>query len=128
VEWIRGERRIGTRRQIRSVPMAWCRDPANPNPFDADQRPDGNIVELSVSGVGIIAVTHPYLEVGRTVLIAAMGTTGALIARRIEPDVYPGESYYGMEFADPNGRLPSELQQTYLVRATHAPDTYLPRD
>jgi hypothetical protein len=108
--------------------MAWCRDPANPNPFDADTRPDGQLVELSVSGAGIIAVTHPYLEVGRTVLIAAMGTTGAVIARRVELDLYPGESYYGVEFADPNGRLATDLQQTFLVRATHAPERYLPRD
>jgi hypothetical protein len=108
--------------------MAWCRDPAHPNPFDADEHPDGNIVELSVSGAGIIAVTHPFLTVGRTVLIAAMGTTDAVVARRIEQDVYPGESYYGVEFADPNSRLAADLQQAFRVRATHAPDRYLPRD
>ncbi|WP_421120309.1 hypothetical protein ACE2AJ_03015 [Aquihabitans daechungensis] len=108
--------------------MAWCRDPANPCAFDAERHPDGNIVELSVSGAGIIAVTHPYLEVGRTVLIATMGVTGAVVARRIEHDVYPGESYYGMEFAEPASRVREILQETFLVKATDAPRVYLPRD
>ena len=123
-----GERRIGTRRQIRSVPMAWCRDPANPCAFDAERRPDGKIVELSVSGAGIIAVTHPYLELGRTVMIATMGVTGTVVARRIEREVYPGESYYGVEFAEPASQVRETLQRTFLVKAMHAPATYLPRD
>lgn len=122
------ERRIGTRRQIRSVPMAWCRDPSNPSALDAELRPDGNIVQLSVSGAGIIAVTHPYLEVGRTVLIACLGVTGAVIARRIDLDVYPGESYYGVEFAEPTSRLGEVLQETILVKAMNAPNVYLPKD
>jgi hypothetical protein len=122
-----GERRIGTRRQIRSVPMAWCRDPARPSAFDAEVRPDGNVVELSVSGAGIVAVTHPYLDVGRTVLIACMGVTGAIVVRRIEAEIYPGESYYGVEFAEPNGRLGSALHETFLVKALDAPTQYLPQ-
>jgi len=107
--------------------MAWCRDPANPSAFEAETRPDGNIVELSVSGAGMIAVTHPYLDVGRTVLIACMGVTGAVIVRRIEVDVYPGESYYGVEFGEPGSRLAAALHETFLVKALHAPDRYLPQ-
>lgn len=121
------ERRIGTRRQIRSVPMAWCRDPARPSAFDAETRPDGNVVELSVSGAGIIAVTHPYLGVGQTVLIACMGVTGAIIVRRIDLEVYPGESYYGVEFAEPSSRLGEILREAFLVKAMQSPNVYLPR-
>ena len=122
------DKRIGKRRQIRSVPMAWCRDPQNPSPFDAETSPDGRIVELSVSGAGIMAITHPYLAVGRTVMIACVGMTGLVIARRIEPDVYPGESYYGVEFAEPNSRLGETLNQMFLATAANAPSLYLPKD
>lgn len=121
------EKRIGKRRQIRSVPMAWCRDPSNPSAFDAETDPDGNVVELSVSGAGIVAVTHPYLDLGRTVLIACVGLTGTVIVRRIDLDVYPGESYYGVEFAEPNSRLGAALRENFLVKATNAPNVYLPK-
>ena len=127
VDWAPMDKRIGKRRQIRSVPMAWCRDPLNPSAFEAETRPDGRIVELSVSGAGIVAVTHPYLDVGKTVLIAAVGLTGAVIVRRIDPDVYPGESYYGVEFGEPNSRLGEALRSGYLNKATNAPEVYLPK-
>ncbi len=108
--------------------MAWCRDPSNPCASDAQTRPDGNVVELSVSGAGIIALTHPYLDVGRTVLIACMGVTGAIVVRRIDLEVYPGESYYGVEFAEPTSRLGKVLQEMILAKATNAPEVYLPKD
>ena len=108
--------------------MSSCRDPNNPSAFEAETKPDGNVVELSVSGAGIIAVTHPYLEVGRTVLIACVGMTGSVVVRRIEPDVYPGESYYGIEFAEANSRLGTALREAFLVKATNAPGVYLPKN
>jgi hypothetical protein len=126
MEWAPGEKRIGRRRQIKSVPMAWCRDPSNPSPFDAEVRPDGRIVELSVSGAGLVATTHPYVEIGSTVLIACMGCTGLVIIRRIEPDMYPGESYYGVEFGEPNSVLGQTLHRSYLVTES-APEVYLPK-
>lgn len=122
-----GERRIGRRRQIRSIPMAWCRDPRNPDPYLAERTPDGTIVELSVSGAGLVAITHPYLAVGSTVLIATVGTVGAVIVRRFELDVYPGETYYGMEYGEPNSALAQALQRASKLDA-EAPALYLPRD
>lgn len=121
------ERRIGRRRQIRSVPMAWCRDPNQPDPYLAERSPDGSIVELSVSGAGIVAVTHPYLHVGEKVIICAAGVAGLVIARRIEHDLYPGESYYGVEFAEPNSRLGSTLHTTFVARETDAPAVFVPK-
>ena len=41
MDWGPKERRIGRRRQIRSVPMAWCRDPSRPSAFDAENVPLG---------------------------------------------------------------------------------------
>jgi hypothetical protein len=121
------ERRIGRRRQIRSVPMAWCRDPSNPDPYLADLAPDGRIVELSVSGAGMVAITHPYLAIGSKVIISAAGVAGTVLVRRIEADLYPGESYYGVEFAEPNSRLGAVLHETFVARETDAPTVFIPK-
>lgn len=107
--------------------MAWCRDPANPDPYAAQTAPDGVLTELSVSGAGFVATTHPYLDVGQTVLIACLGATGAVVVRHIDRDRYPGESYYGVEFGDPTGRLTTVLHETFLMRDGQAPTLYLPQ-
>lgn len=127
MSWGPVEKRIGKRRQIRSVPMAWCRDPRNPDPYAADSAPDGRIVELSVSGLGMVALTHPYVELGSRVIISAAGVAGVIIVRRIELDLYPGQSYYGAEFGEPNSRLGETLQRTHLLHGTSAPDVYVPK-
>ena len=127
MSWGPVEQRIGKRRQIRSLPMAWCRDPRNPDPYAADRAPDGRIVELSVSGLGMVALTHPYLEVGAKVMIAAAGVAGVIIVRRIELEMYPGQSYYGAEFGEPNSRLGETLQRTHLVHGRNVPDAYIPK-
>lgn len=126
MEWAPVEKRIGKRRQIRSVPMAWCRDPSNPCAFDAETRPDGRIIDVSVSGAGLVAVSHPYLELGSVVLIAAMGMTDKVIVRRIDPDIYPGESFYGVEYAAADSRLGEALRKAYLHKEG-APTDYLPK-
>lgn len=127
MSWGPVEKRVGKRRQIRSVPMAWVRDPRNPDPWAADKTPDGRIVELSVSGAGMVAITHPYLEVGSLVMITCAGLVGSVYVRRIEHDLYPGESYYGVEFAEANSALAETLQKTYLLKVTNAPSAYIPR-
>lgn len=52
MEWHQVDKRIGKRRQVRSIPMAWVRNPAEPDRYAADTAPDGSIVELSVTGAG----------------------------------------------------------------------------
>jgi hypothetical protein len=121
------EKRIGKRRQIRSVPMAWVRDPRRPDPSAADRKPDGKIVELSISGLGIVAITHPHLEVGSPVLIVAAGELGRVVVRRIDPDRYPNESYYGVEFAHPNSPLAKVLHAKFLPRDSANPLHFAPR-
>ncbi len=127
MNWGPVEKRIGKRRQIRSLPMAWVRDPNNPDPFAAEQQPDGRIVELSISGLGMVAITHPYLEVGSPVLVAAAGEVGKVIVRRIDPDMYPNESYYGVEFADQHSAFAKVLQKGFLHRDRSVPSAYIPR-
>ncbi len=127
MDWAPMDKRIGRRRQIRSVPMAWCRDPNQPDPFGAEKAPDGNVVELSVSGAGLVAVSHPYLTIGGSVLISCVGLVGLIIVRRMEPEIYPGETYYGVEFGEPKSALAEALQRSTLTGAANAPSEYLPR-
>lgn len=124
MDWAPREKRIGRRRQIRSVPMAWCRNPAEPDPFGAEKAPDGNVVELSVSGAGLVAVSHPYLAVGSSVLISCVGLVGLIVVRRMEPDIYPGETYYGVEFGEPKSPLAEALQRSALAGTAPLPSEH----
>lgn len=74
----------------------------------------------------MVAVTHPNLQVGSSVLIAAQGLVGKVVVRRIDQDLYPGESYYGVEFVDAHAELPRTLQTAFRAQAA-SPSTYLPR-
>jgi hypothetical protein len=121
------EKRIGKRRQIRSVPMAWVRDPNHPDPWAAENKPDGRITELSISGLGMVAISHPYLEVGSLVLITAAGEVGKIIIRRIDPEMYPNQSYYGAEFAENESTFAKVLQKGFLNQDRNVPTAYIPR-
>lgn len=121
------EKRIGKRQQIRTIPMAWAREPERPPAFGPEENPDGRIVDLSVSGMGIVARTDESLEVGDQMVLACLGTIGRVYLRRIEHHIYPGESFYGVEFAEPNGPLTLTMQQSFLAKLTHAPTVYLPQ-
>ena len=126
--WDVTDKRIGKRQQIKSVPMIWVPEPAPPGwGFRAETEPDGQIVELSVSGAGIVARTRPDATIDSIVSIACLGVTGRLIVKRIEADIYPGESYYGMAFADSNSELTHALYNTIMVKENHAINVYLPR-
>jgi hypothetical protein len=121
------EKRIGRRRHIPSVPMAWCRNPRKgPRCKDGD-RVDGRIVEVSVTGVGLIATTLKKVELGEPVMIHCLGYTCPVVIRRIEPDLYPGESYYGVELLEPAQALAEDLRRRFLDSAPAAPSGFSPR-
>jgi hypothetical protein len=114
------EKRIGRRRHIPSVPMAWCRAPRKGRRCKDGDRVDGKIVEVSVTGAGIIALTLPKATVGDEIVIHCLGHTCPIVIRRIEPDLYPGESYYGVEFLDAAQRLADDLRRRFLDSAPSA--------
>jgi hypothetical protein len=58
---------------------------------------------------------------GSKVIICAAGVAGVVIIRRIEQDLYPGESYYGVEFGEPNSRLGAMLHERFVAREIRRP-------
>ena len=106
------DQRIGKRQQVRSVPIAWTKDPERPSGFAAESHPDGRIVEVSVSGAGIVATADDTIEVGDKMHLQCLGAIGPVLVRRIERNMYPGQHYYGIEYAEPMDRIePSERRE-----------------
>ena len=115
------EKRIGRRRNIPSIPMAWCSNPKRAPRWRDERRVDGRVVEVSLTGAGIVASSLPKVELGDIVVIHCLGYICPVIVRRIEPDLYPGESYYGIELVEGATALADELRRRYLDTAPGAP-------
>lgn len=122
------EKRIGKRRQIPSVPMAWCNDPPLPEDIHrVASDPDGRITDFSVTGAGFIARSRPDLSIDYEVNIACLGMYGPVRIRRIDPETYPGYSFYGVEFADANSPFTQAIQDWVVGSAPGAPSFFLPQ-
>ena len=121
------DQRIGKRQQVRSVPIAWTKDPERPSGFAAESHPDGRIVEVSVSGAGIVATADDTIEVGDKMHLQCLGAIGPVLVRRIERNMYPGQHYYGIEYAEPNSALTRGIYAGLLAKETDAPTVYLPQ-
>ena len=121
------EKRIGRRRHIPSVPMTWCSNPRRAPRCRDDKRVDGRIVEVSVTGAGIIAKTLTNVEVGDVVAIHCLGFISPVVIRRIDLDLYPGESFYGVELTDGAQPLADELRRQFLDTNPSSPLEFQPR-
>ena len=121
------DQRIGKRQQVRSVPIAWTKDPERPSGFAAESHPDGRIVEVSVSGAGIVATADDTIEIGDKMHLQCLGAIGPVLVRRIERNMYPGQHYYGIEYAEPNSALTRGIYAGLLAKETDAPTVYLPQ-
>lgn len=115
------EKRIGRRRHIPSIPMTWCSSPKRAPRCRDERRTDGRVVEVSLTGAGIIAKTLPKVDLGDVVVIHCLGYICPVVVRRIERDLYPGESYYGVELLEGATPLADELRRRYLDTAPGAP-------
>lgn len=115
------EKRIGRRRHIPSIPMAWCSNPKRAPRCRDERRVDGRIVEVSVTGAGLVATTLRKAAVGDIVVIHCLGYICPVVIRRIELDLYPGESYYGVEMLEGATAFADELRRRYLDTAPNAP-------
>ena len=121
------DQRIGKRQNVRSVPIAWTKDPEKPASFAAESNPDGRIVEVSVSGAGVVARADDTIEIGDTMHMMCLGAVGPVLVRRIERNMYPGEHYYGVEYAEPNSAMTRGIYNGLLAKETDAPTVYLPQ-
>lgn len=99
--------------------MAWCRKPKRaPDRCHDSERVDGHVIEISVTGLGIVADTHKTLEAGSVVLLHCLGLTCPVVVRRLDHEVYPGETFYGVELLDATSPLHEALAEQFREAAT----------
>ncbi|WCO66209.1 hypothetical protein PO878_17035 [Iamia majanohamensis] len=115
------ERRVGERHVLGPIAVRWRLDDLSPSPPDerdgAGPEPAG-LLDLSASGVRIMARTSTRLEVGDVTGISIRGVSGPVIVRRIAPSSKPGFSTFGLEFADPLSELPQLVHRELAHRAS----------
>lgn len=88
------------------------------DPGSEIQPEQAGLLDLSASGVRVMARTSRDLSVGEMTGIAIRGTTGPVIIRRIDPSRQLGFSLFGLEFADPLSELPQLIHQELARRAS----------
>lgn len=111
----RFEQRIGRRHPVEPTKIRWRVD-RKKKLFGKAPGPEyGLIVDMSISGAGIRAPADDDLSVGSSVGIEVGGHVGAVTIRRISDADVPGESIYGVEFANPNAKFARWLHHQLLA-------------
>lgn len=106
-----GHQRIGHRYDLAGLDVRW--GPGNGKA--------GQIVDLSVSGAGIVAPTDRRAAVGEVITIAIEGQPTEAIVRDIRPAERDGYQHYGVEFLDTPAELLAVLNRV-VGRTSHQPD------
>jgi len=92
------ERRVGRRVEIDGEPVTWIVDPPGWKIWLTKEECEGRIVDLSVSGAGIVAPGDLGLEAGTIVGIRFRDHDGIVIVRRVAESDEEGQAYYGVMF------------------------------
>ncbi|HXH56063.1 hypothetical protein [Iamia sp.] len=117
------ERRVGRRHDVGPVIVRWDVDTntegsrrrgrrrrPEPRPSEA-----AGLLDVSVSGVCVMARTAGDLRVGSTTVVSIKGARGPVIARRISPSAKAGFSIYGLEFGDGTSPLTQMVHRDLLA-------------
>lgn len=108
--------------------VRWRVDERSPTPPEGPPGPGpepAGLLDLSASGVRIMARSSTQVEVGDITGISIREVSGPVIVRRITRSTQPGFATYGLEFADPLSGLP-QLVHRELERRTSPPGSALP--
>ncbi len=94
------ERRIGHRKSVVGLQCKWDLDGAGVKKrlFKRYSPTTAEVVELSLSGATIVAVSSPLLTPGTAVALEIEGQRGGVAIRNIAPASIDGFSRYGVEF------------------------------
>lgn len=112
------ERRIGRRFDAPRNRIAWRVDrPVLGLPWVRRRSEVGLLVNVSVSGAGVLAPDCMDLQPGSRVTIGFEGTTGDVIVRRISSCGGESQNLYGIEFAEPASPLTSLVYDTFLAES-----------
>lgn len=116
------ERRIGRRFDAPRNRIAWrLGRPVRGVPWLRRRSEVGLLVNVSVSGAGVLAPDCMDLEPGSRVTIGFEGTTGQVIVRRISSCGDESQNLYGIEFAEPGSPLTSIVYDTFLAESEGRP-------
>lgn len=124
------ERRVGSRHSVAWLEVGW-RYWIGP-PEEGGSRPvgtaTGHLVDVSVTGAGVMAPASPYVGVGVAVALDFAGLHGGVVIRRV--DAVNGEAsarLYGVEFLDVHSELGVALGDAFVARHSELPEWRDPR-
>jgi hypothetical protein len=110
------ERRLGRRFKAPRNRIAWRLDRSVRGvPWLRRRAEVGLLVDVSVSGAGVLAPDCMDLQPGSRVTIGFEGTRGQVIVRRISSCGDESQNLYGIEFAEPGSPLTSVVYDTFLA-------------
>jgi len=116
------ERRIGRRFDAPRNRISWRVDrPIRGVPWLRRRSEVGLLVNVSVSGAGVLAPDCMDLQPGSRVTIGFEGATGQVIVRRISSCGDESQNLYGIEFAEPGSPLTSLVYDTFLAETEGRP-------
>ena len=115
------EKRLGKRQSTPDITIGWRTDHEARKGLRMKPDPqEGLIVDLSVTGAGVLAPTADDLRPGMRVKVSFRGEDGSVIVRRVSPTTDPAVTRYGVSFQDFDQRL---LNAVNAVLAESRPDS-----
>jgi hypothetical protein len=86
------------------------------------------VLDVSMSGLRVLAPTAPELRVGTTVGIEVDGLFGSVTIRRVVNSDDPGQRIYGVEFIDPAAHMARQVHYRLVGRVENGSDLLGPLD
>jgi hypothetical protein len=116
------DRRIGQRHQVFPTEVSWRTVGARGRHHDLTGRgKKAHVVEVSVSGLGVVAPRSRRLAVGSVVSVTYAHGEGVAVVRRMGPVDEDGNVFYGLELVDQSSALAMVLYDTFLARFSRVP-------
>ena len=124
------DRRLGARHTVPWIEIRWRFAVPNPDPAlpPTVEAAPAYLVDVSVSGAGLVAPASPHVVPGTVAGIEYGDLAGTVTVRRINqfgPDA--ATSRYGIEFTDPNSPLTLGLCDAFLARHSQVAAWHDPR-
>jgi hypothetical protein len=116
------DRRIGQRHQVFPTEVSWRTVGARGRHHDlAGRGKKVHLVEVSVSGIGLVAPRSRRVAVGSVVSVTYAHGEGLAVVRRIGPADADRDAFYGLELVDQSSALAMVLYDTFLARFSRVP-------
>ena len=107
-----GNRRIGERTAIEPTDITWLPVQKKPRLRRRTKPKPALLVQLSVTGAGVVAPADFAVHAGTRAVIEIDGLHGLVEVRHIEPSNDPFMSLYGVEFLSLDPKLSQRINRT----------------